>query len=97
MTRLLAEMGAEIIKVELMPGGDFSHGFPFVKDGRSGYYVQQNRGKKSLCIDVKNPVGLAIIKELLPKIDVVVQNYAPGAIERMGSATTRSRRSTRAS
>ena len=84
VTRLLAEMGAEIIKVELMPGGDFSHGFPFVKDGRSGYYVQQNRGKKSLCIDVKNPAGLAIIKDLVPKMDVVVQNYAPGAIERMG-------------
>jgi len=84
VTRLLAEMGAEIIKVELMPAGDFSHNFPFIKDGRSGYYVQQNRGKKSLCIDAKNPKGLAIIKELLTKVDVVVQNYAPGVIDRMG-------------
>jgi crotonobetainyl-CoA:carnitine CoA-transferase CaiB-like acyl-CoA transferase len=84
VTRLMAEMGAEIIKVELLPGGDFSRGFPLFKDGRSAYYVQQNRGKKSLAIDVKKPAGLAIIKELLPKVDVVVQNYAPGVIDRMG-------------
>jgi crotonobetainyl-CoA:carnitine CoA-transferase CaiB-like acyl-CoA transferase len=84
VTRLMAEMGAEIIKVELLPGGDFSRGFPFFKDGRSAYYVQQNRGKKSLAIDAKKPEGLAILKELLPKVDVLVQNFAPGVIDRLG-------------
>ena len=51
----MAEMGAEIIKVELAPAGDLSRGFPYLRDGRSAYYVQQNRGKKSLCVDVKKP------------------------------------------
>jgi CoA:oxalate CoA-transferase len=84
VTRLMAEMGAEIIKVELAPNGDFSRGFPYLRDGRSAYYIQQNRGKKSLCLDVKTPEGHAIIERLIPKVDVVVENYAPGVIKRMG-------------
>ena len=64
VTRLMAEMGADIIKVERAPKGDLSRMLPFIKDGRSAYYIQQNRGKKSLCIDVKNPAGLAVLKEL---------------------------------
>jgi crotonobetainyl-CoA:carnitine CoA-transferase CaiB-like acyl-CoA transferase len=84
VTRLMAEMGAEIIKVELAPAGDFSRGFPYLRDGRSAYYIQQNRGKKSLCIDVKKPEGHAIVEELVKKVDVVVENYAPGVIMRMG-------------
>jgi crotonobetainyl-CoA:carnitine CoA-transferase CaiB-like acyl-CoA transferase len=83
-TRMMAEMGAEVIKVELAPAGDPSRALPFLKDGRSAYYIQQNRGKKSLCIDVKNPVGLEIIKALIPKMDVMIENYAPGVIKRMG-------------
>ena len=84
VTRLMAEMGAEIIKVELAPNGDFSRGFPYIRDGRSAYYIQQNRGKKSLCVDVKKPEGHKIIERLIPKVDVVVENYAPGVIKRMG-------------
>lgn len=83
-TRLMAEMGADIIKVEIPPLGDFSRALPLMKDGRSAYYVQQNRGKKSLCVDVKQPEGLEIIKKLLPEIDVLVENYSPGTIGRMG-------------
>jgi crotonobetainyl-CoA:carnitine CoA-transferase CaiB-like acyl-CoA transferase len=83
-TRYLAQMGAEIIKVEIAPNGDMTRGVPFMRDGRSAYYVQQNRGKKSLCLDPKKPAGLAILKELVPKVDVLVQNFAPGVIERMG-------------
>jgi crotonobetainyl-CoA:carnitine CoA-transferase CaiB-like acyl-CoA transferase len=83
-TRFLAEMGAEVIKVEMAPVGDYARMLPYVDDGRSAYYVQQNRGKKSLCIDLKQPDGLAIIKQLLPRIDVVVENYTPGVIARMG-------------
>ncbi|RLA49927.1 MAG: hypothetical protein DRR42_14490 [Gammaproteobacteria bacterium] len=83
-TRIMAEMGAEIIKVELFPAGDAVRQIAFLKDGRSAYYVQQNRGKKSLCIDVKTPEGLAIIKELLLEVDVVTENFSVGVMARMG-------------
>jgi crotonobetainyl-CoA:carnitine CoA-transferase CaiB-like acyl-CoA transferase len=83
-TRYMAEMGAEVVKVEIAPNGDISREVPFLRDGRSGYYVQQNRGKKSLCLDPKHPAGAAIIKELIPKFDVLVENFAPGVIGRLG-------------
>jgi crotonobetainyl-CoA:carnitine CoA-transferase CaiB-like acyl-CoA transferase len=83
-TRYMAEMGAEVIKVEISTRGDISRQVPFIRDGRSGYFVQQNRGKKDLAIDPKKPAGLAIIKELIPKMDVLVENYSPGTIGRMG-------------
>jgi len=51
---------------------------------RSAYYIQQNRGKKSLCLGVRKPEGHAIVEELIGKVDVVVENYAPGVIKRMG-------------
>ena len=84
VTKLMAEMGAEIIKIELAPSGDLCRNFPYIKDGRSAYFVQQNRGKMSLCVDVKNPAGYAIVGGLIPQVDVLVQNYAPGVIGRMG-------------
>src|SRR6516165_1711700 len=62
VTRLMAEMGAEVIKIELPPGGDRARHLPYLRDGRSGYFVQQNRGKKSVCIDVKNPVGYSTVR-----------------------------------
>jgi len=83
-SRLLAEMGAEIIKVELAPTGDLSRALPFLKEGRSAYFIQQNRGKKSFCIDAKTPKGLELLKQLVAKVDVIVENYAPGVIGRMG-------------
>jgi len=83
-TRYMAEMGAEVVKVEIAPNGDISRQVPFLRDGRSGYYVQQNRGKKSLCLDPKHAAGAAIIKELIPKCDVLVENFAPGVIGRLG-------------
>src|SRR5215813_5300530 len=85
-TRYLGQMGAEIIKVEIAPNGDISRAIPYMRDGRSAYYVQQNRGKKSICVDPKKPGGLAILKDLLLKVDVLVQNFTPGVIERMGLA-----------
>jgi CoA:oxalate CoA-transferase len=83
-TRYMAEMGAEVVKVEFAPSGDISRGVPYLRDGRSAYYVQQNRGKRSLCLDLKNPAAAAIIRELIPKFDVLVENYAPGVIGRLG-------------
>jgi crotonobetainyl-CoA:carnitine CoA-transferase CaiB-like acyl-CoA transferase len=83
-TRMMAAMGAEIVKVEIAPAGDRTHELPYMKDGRSGYYVQQNLGKKSICVDTKNPAAIELIKELIAKVDVVVENFAPGVIARMG-------------
>lgn len=83
-TRLMVEMGAEVIKVEIPPVGDMTYAFPLVRNKRSAFYIQQNRGKKSLFIDVKTPEGLAIIKDLVKQVDVLVENFAPGAIGRMG-------------
>ena len=84
VTRLMAEMGAEVIKVELTPTGEISRALPFLREGRSAYFIQQNRGKKSLCIDAKHPKGLAILKELVKQVDVVLENFAPGVIGRLG-------------
>ena len=84
VTKLMAEMGAEVIKVELAPDGDRSRGMPFLKNERSGYFVQQNRGKLSLCLDPRSEDGKKIIRELIAKVDVMVENFAPGAIARMG-------------
>lgn len=82
-TRIMVEMGAEVIKVEF-PGGDPSQGFPFIRNGRSAYYVQQNRGKKSVCLNPKTPQGLAMLKELLTHCDVFIENFAPGVVGRLG-------------
>lgn len=83
-TRLMAEMGAEIIKVELSPGGDQSRLMPYRRSGRSGYFIQQNRGKKSLCLNPKDPRGMEILKGLVAECDVLMENFSPGVIGRMG-------------
>jgi crotonobetainyl-CoA:carnitine CoA-transferase CaiB-like acyl-CoA transferase len=82
VTRFMAEMGAEIIKVEQAPGGDPSRLLPFVKNGRSAYFIQQNRGKKSLCLDFSKPETIDLLHGLAAKVDVVVENYGPGVLER---------------
>jgi crotonobetainyl-CoA:carnitine CoA-transferase CaiB-like acyl-CoA transferase len=84
LTRFMAEMGADVMKVELPPEGDLSRRLPYIRDGRSGYFIQQNRGKKSLCVDVKNPKGRELIERLLPEIDVLVESFTPGAFARLG-------------
>ena len=86
VTRLMAEMGAEIIKIEIAPNGDPSRGLPFADRNRSGYFVQQNRGKQSLCLDLKQPAALTILRELVGKVDVVVENFGPGVMEKRGLA-----------
>ncbi len=83
-TRLMAEMGAEIIKVEIAPHGDPSRAFPYRNRKRSAYFVQQNRGKHSLCLDIKNDKSKAIIADLIKQCDVLIENFAPGVIGRLG-------------
>jgi crotonobetainyl-CoA:carnitine CoA-transferase CaiB-like acyl-CoA transferase len=83
VTRLMAEFGADVIKVE-PAAGEMSRYLPFVRDGRSGYFIQQNRGKRSLCVDLKQPEGRELVTRLLPEIDVVVENFRPGVLARLG-------------
>jgi crotonobetainyl-CoA:carnitine CoA-transferase CaiB-like acyl-CoA transferase len=83
-TRLMAGMGAEIIKVEMAPHGDHARAFDYIRDQRSAFFVQQNRGKESLCVDLRKPAGVDLVKQLVPKVDVVVENFAPGVIGNMG-------------
>ena len=82
-TRLLADLGAEVIKIE-PPGGDFTRRFPQLKEGISGYFLQRNYGKKSLCVDLKEEEGRRIVRDLVAMSDVVVENYKPGVMERLG-------------
>ncbi|MDH4147809.1 MAG: CoA transferase [Acidimicrobiia bacterium] len=83
-TRLLAEMGADVIKVEQPPYGDPSRATPPRRNRRSGYFVQQNRGKRSLCVDLRRPEGAELVRRLVPHVDVVVENFSPGVMARRG-------------
>src|SRR5262249_26452984 len=83
-TRMLSEMGAEVIKIEPAPGGDFVRSISKLRNERSLYYIQQNLGKKSVCVNVRDPRGLALVTALVPKVDVVVENFKPGTLDAMG-------------
>lgn len=85
-TRLLAEMGAEVIKVEHPPYGDPTRPTEPRINRRSGYSIQQNRGKKSLCLDTTKPEGRQAVLDLVPHIDVLVENFAPGVMAKRGLA-----------
>ena len=82
VTRMMAELGAEIIKVEQAPGGDPSRYLPVMKNGRSAYFIQHNRGKKSLCVDYSKPETIEVLHELVKTVDIVVENYGPGVMEK---------------
>jgi len=84
ITRLMAEMGAQVIKVEQAPMGDPSRLLPAIKNGRSGYFVQQNRGKRSLCLDFAKPESMELLRALVREVDVVLENYGPGVMDRRG-------------
>lgn len=83
-TRILAEMGADVIKVEPAPDGDRARTFGLRRGGSSTYYFQHNHSKRSLCIDTHHPEATRIFHELVRHSDVLVENYAPGAIGRLG-------------
>ena len=83
-TRMMAEMGADIVKVEFPPLGDISRFLPTIVDGRSAYFVQQNRGKKSICVNLKSEEGKALIYDLIKQVDVVIENFSPGVADRLG-------------
>jgi CoA:oxalate CoA-transferase len=83
-TLLMAEMGARVIKVESPKGGDDARAYgPYVK-GKSTYFASVNRGKESIALDLKADGDRAIFDKLLAKADVVVENFRPGTMEKLG-------------
>ncbi len=83
-TRQLADLGARVIKVERPGAGDFARAYDQRAKGQSSHFVWVNRSKESLALDLKDPQDLAVLKQLIAKADVLVQNLAPGATGRMG-------------
>lgn len=80
----LADLGAEVIKIEPPGTGDETRTFPPMREGESHYFLAVNRGKKSIVIDLKSEEGVALARGLAAKCDVVVENYRPGVMERLG-------------
>ncbi|MPY62406.1 CaiB/BaiF CoA transferase family protein [Streptomyces spongiae] len=83
-TRQLADLGARVIKVERVDGGDFARGYDTAAGGLASHFVWCNRGKESIALDLKDPRGLQVVRRLVADADVFVQNLAQGAAARLG-------------
>jgi len=83
-TRLMAELGAEIIKVETWPDGDPTRSLKPERGGISAVFVQQNRGKRSVRLDFRRPEAVEAVKRIVPHVDVVIENATPGVMARRG-------------
>jgi crotonobetainyl-CoA:carnitine CoA-transferase CaiB-like acyl-CoA transferase len=81
---LLADQGAEVIKVERPGIGDLARWVGVSVNGMSALYLMCNRGKRSIAVDIKAPEGVAIVKQLAARADVVIQNFRPGVMDRLG-------------
>jgi formyl-CoA transferase len=83
-TRQLADLGARVIKIERPGEGDFARGYDATVRGLSSHFVWANRSKESVALDLKSAAATGILRRLLARADVFVQNLAPGAIDRLG-------------
>ncbi|MER5472104.1 CaiB/BaiF CoA-transferase family protein [Streptomyces sp. NPDC002685] len=83
-TRQLADLGARVVKVERIDGGDFARGYDTAAGGLASHFVWCNRGKESVALDLKDPRGLDVVRRLVADADVFVQNLAQGAAARLG-------------
>jgi len=83
-TRVLADFGARVIKVENPKGGDFARHYDDVVNGLAAHFVWANRGKESVTLDLKTEAGLDVLHQLLDRADVLVSNLAPGSTARLG-------------
>lgn len=81
---MLADLGARVVKVERPGTGDDSRGYGPFLDGRSLYFARVNRGKESVALDLKDPGDLAVARSLAARADVLVENYRPGVMDRLG-------------
>ena len=84
-TMLLAQYGAQVYKLESRDGGDMGRGWgpPFTAD-QASYFLGLNAGKEGICVDLKNPQGLALCLALIDKVDVLIENFRPGTMDRLG-------------
>jgi crotonobetainyl-CoA:carnitine CoA-transferase CaiB-like acyl-CoA transferase len=82
-TRLLADLGAHVVKIE-SPDGDLMRTRPPLRDGASSYFGQLNAGKRSLVLDLKQPASVDIVKRLAGGADILVENFRPGVMQRLG-------------
>ncbi len=80
----LADLGAEVWKIEPPEGGDETRQFPPFREGVSHYFLSINRGKKSIVIDLKSTAGVELVRKLADRCDVLIENYRPGVMERLG-------------
>ena len=87
----LADMGAEVIKVEEPGKGDDTRGWPPFAGGEATYFMAVNRGKKSLTLNLKAPEGQDILRRLIRRADVLIENFRPGTMERLGFGWERMR------
>jgi itaconate CoA-transferase len=83
-SRQLADMGADVIKVERPDGGDFARAYDGALNGLSAYFAWLNRGKRSITLDLKTGAGREVFGKLLQRADVFIHNLAPGAVEGLG-------------
>ena len=81
---VLADLGAEVIKIEPISTGDETRNFPPFQHGMSHYYMALNRSKKSISLDLKSPEGMQIAKDLAQQSDIVLENFRPGVMDRLG-------------
>jgi CoA:oxalate CoA-transferase len=84
-TRMLADLGAEVIKVEA-PDGDMMRTRPPLRNGASTSFGQLNAGKKSVALDLKRPQAIAALRKLIASADILVENFRPGVMQRLGLA-----------
>jgi CoA:oxalate CoA-transferase len=81
--RMFADLGADVVKVE-PPDGDFTRLWGEVRAGLSGFYTQQNAGKRNVCVSLAEAGGVEVIRELASHADVVIENFRPGVAGRLG-------------
>lgn len=82
-TRLLADLGADVVKIESLDG-DQVRARPPLRNGHSTYFGHLNAGKRSMALNLKSPEAIAIIKDLVPRFDILVENFRPGVMARFG-------------
>ncbi|MBV8806132.1 MAG: CoA transferase [Sinobacteraceae bacterium] len=80
----LADLGAEVLKIEPPGTGDETRLFPPFRDNVSHYFLSVNRGKKSIVVDLKTEAGVALVADLAAHCDVLIENYRPGVMDRLG-------------